>query len=246
MLPPHQSPSRNSWTKSEPSSELGEDVSDAEYRVIWLKIALIMWEEQQTQALARPLWATPLQLQPRPPLQHHWAWNSQRPNKSAQSKKAWTMKNVAHTLNKQEGQGFLQCQVLKVTESIKVANMYSTKMNSMTIPDCVYMWHELTTIVMLQLGVCLDLRFLRVALVLGFLLLPPATQMCGKGVFWVMKGIDCDWRCGGALQVDSVFTVDREVQCLCCYWRGWDWEVKWLMQLLRFASEGKIVTRTQT
>ena len=85
--------------------------------------------------------------------------------------------------DEQEGQGFLQCQVLKVTESIKVANMYSMKMNSMTIPVCVYMWHELTTIVMLQLGVCLDLRFLRVALVLGFLLLPPVTQMCGKRVF---------------------------------------------------------------
>ena len=37
-------------------------------------------------------------------------------------------------------------------------------------------------IVTLGLGVCLDLRFLGVVLVLGFLLLPPAMQMCGKRV----------------------------------------------------------------
>ena len=35
-------------------------------------------------------------------------------------------------------------------------------------------------------GVCLDLRFLRVTSVLGFLLLPPAMQICGKRVLWVM------------------------------------------------------------
>ena len=40
--------------------------------------------------------------------------------------------------------------------------------------------------VTLRPGVCLDLRFLRVASVLGFLLLPPATQICGKRVFGVM------------------------------------------------------------
>ena len=46
--------------------------------------------------------------------------------------------------------------------------------------------------VMLQLGVCLNLRFLSVVLVLGFLLLPPAMQICGKRVLWMMKRIDCD------------------------------------------------------
>ena len=39
-------------------------------------------------------------------------------------------------------------------------------------------------------GVRLDVRFLGVASVLGFLLLPPATQVCGKRMFGVMKGID--------------------------------------------------------
>ena len=36
---------------------------------------------------------------------------------------------------------------------------------------------------MLWLGTHLDLRFLGVALVLGFLLLPPVMQICGKRVF---------------------------------------------------------------
>ena len=39
-------------------------------------------------------------------------------------------------------------------------------------------------------GVRLDVRFLRVASVLGFLLLPPATQVCGKRVFGMVQGID--------------------------------------------------------
>ena len=39
-------------------------------------------------------------------------------------------------------------------------------------------------------GVRLDVRFLRVASVLRLLLLPPATQVCGKRVFGVVKGID--------------------------------------------------------
>ena len=34
------------------------------------------------------------------------------------------------------------------------------------------------------------MRFLRVASVLGLLLLPPAMQMCGKRVFGMAKGID--------------------------------------------------------
>ena len=34
-------------------------------------------------------------------------------------------------------------------------------------------------------GVCLNLRFSGVASVLGFLLLPPATQICGKRMFGV-------------------------------------------------------------
>ena len=34
-------------------------------------------------------------------------------------------------------------------------------------------------------GVRLDVRFLGVASVLGFLLLPPASQICGKRVFGV-------------------------------------------------------------
>ena len=39
-------------------------------------------------------------------------------------------------------------------------------------------------------GVRLDVRFLRVASVLGLLLLPLATQICGKRVFGMTKGID--------------------------------------------------------
>ena len=41
-------------------------------------------------------------------------------------------------------------------------------------------------IVMLQPGIHLNLRLLRVVLVLGFLLLPPVMQICGKRVFRVM------------------------------------------------------------
>ena len=53
--------------------------------------------------------------------------------------------------------------------------------------------------------------------ILGFLLLPPATQICGKRVFRVMCGIDgvqWAWRDSpGGLGV----IVDREAQGLCCY-----------------------------
>ena len=59
-------------------------------------------------------------------------------------------------------------------------------------------------VVKLWPGIRLDLRFLRVVSVLGFLLLPPATQICGKRVFGVMQWIDCERRHGGILQVDSV------------------------------------------
>ena len=38
--------------------------------------------------------------------------------------------------------------------------------------------------------VCLNLRFLGVASILGFLLLPPVMQICGKRVHLVMYGID--------------------------------------------------------
>ena len=40
--------------------------------------------------------------------------------------------------------------------------------------------------VMFRLGVHPDLGLLGVASVLGFLLLPPAMQICGKRVFWVV------------------------------------------------------------
>ena len=70
---------------------------------------------------------------------------------------------------------------------------------------------------MLGPGVHLDVRFLGVASVLGFLLLPPATQICGKRVFRLVQGIDDDqlvWRDSpGGLGV----IVDREAQCLCRY-----------------------------
>ena len=42
-------------------------------------------------------------------------------------------------------------------------------------------------------GVCLDVRFLRVASMLGLLLLPPATQIRGKRVFGMTEGIDGVW-----------------------------------------------------
>ena len=42
-------------------------------------------------------------------------------------------------------------------------------------------------------GVHLDVRFLRVASVQGLLLLPLATQVCGKRVFRMTKGIDGVW-----------------------------------------------------
>ena len=44
----------------------------------------------------------------------------------------------------------------------------------------------LNPLVMLGPGIRLYLRFLGVASVLGFLLLPPATQICGKRVFGMM------------------------------------------------------------
>ena len=63
-------------------------------------------------------------------------------------------------------------------------------------------------------GVRLDVRFLGVASVLGFLLLPPAMQICGKRVFRVIQGIDGDqwaWRnTPGRLGV----VVDREASKL--------------------------------
>ena len=61
-------------------------------------------------------------------------------------------------------------------------------------------------IVTLGPGVRLDLRFLRVASLAGLLLLPPATQICGKRVFGVAKGIDGVCRRGGTLQADSVIS----------------------------------------
>ena len=42
------------------------------------------------------------------------------------------------------------------------------------------------------------------ASVLGFLLLPPAMQVCGKRVFGVTERIDDVRRRGGILQADSV------------------------------------------
>ena len=48
-------------------------------------------------------------------------------------------------------------------------------------------------VVTLRPGVRLDVRFLRVASVLGLLLLPLATQICGKRVFGMTKGIDGVW-----------------------------------------------------
>ena len=74
-----------------------------------------------------------------------------------------------------------------------------------------------THAVTLWLGICLDVRSLWVASLLGFLLLPPATQICGKRVFWVAERIDgvrWAWRNtpGGLGTV-----VDREAQGLCCY-----------------------------
>ena len=42
-------------------------------------------------------------------------------------------------------------------------------------------------------GVHLDVRFLGVASVLRLLLLPPATQICGKRVFGMTEGIDGVW-----------------------------------------------------
>ena len=50
-----------------------------------------------------------------------------------------------------------------------------------------------SSIVTLGPGVRLDVRFLGVASVLRLLLLPPATQVCGKRVFGVVKGIDDVW-----------------------------------------------------
>ena len=45
------------------------------------------------------------------------------------------------------------------------------------------MLNDRSTCVTLEPGVCLDVRFLGVASVLRLLLLPPATQICGKRVF---------------------------------------------------------------
>ena len=50
-----------------------------------------------------------------------------------------------------------------------------------------------SSIVTLGPGVRLDVRFLGVASVLRLLLLPPATQVCGKRVFRMTKGIDDVW-----------------------------------------------------
>ena len=52
-----------------------------------------------------------------------------------------------------------------------------------------FLWVNVT----LGPGVRLDVRFLRVALVLGLLLLPPAMQICGKRVFGMTEGIDGVW-----------------------------------------------------
>ena len=49
-----------------------------------------------------------------------------------------------------------------------------------------------------------DVRFLRMVSFLVLLLLPLATQVCGKRVFGMTEGIDVARRRGGILQADSV------------------------------------------
>ena len=58
------------------------------------------------------------------------------------------------------------------------------------------------------------------ASILGFLLLPPATQICGKRVFGVMCGIDGVWWAWRDSPGGLGVIVDREAQGLCCYQRG--------------------------
>ena len=52
---------------------------------------------------------------------------------------------------------------------------------------------DLVLYVTLRLGIHLDVRFLGVASILRLLLLPPVTQVCGKRVFGMTKGIDDVW-----------------------------------------------------
>ena len=56
-----------------------------------------------------------------------------------------------------------------------------------------FLMHLEAVHVTLGLGVRLDVRFLRVASVQGLLLLPLVTQVCGKRVFGMTKGIDGVW-----------------------------------------------------
>ena len=55
------------------------------------------------------------------------------------------------------------------------------------------------------------------ALVLGFLLLPPVTQICGKRVFRVAEGIDGVWYAWRDTPGGIGVVVDWEAQGLCSY-----------------------------
>ena len=70
---------------------------------------------------------------------------------------------------------------------------------------------------MLGPGIHLDVRFLGVVSALGFLLLPPAMQICGKRVFGMTQGIDGVWWAWRNTPGGLGTVVDREVQGLCCY-----------------------------
>ena len=57
------------------------------------------------------------------------------------------------------------------------------------LASCFMLGHHVT----LGPGVRLNVRFLGVALTLGLLLFPLATQVCGKRVFGMAQGIDVVW-----------------------------------------------------
>ena len=91
----------------------------------------------------------------------------------------YALQNKVHQLIKQHIQSKSKSHLSTLSYPYKL--LPGDPKSKQQLPYCLNMQS-----VTLGPGVRLDVRFLGVASVLGFLLLPPATQMCGKRVLGVM------------------------------------------------------------
>lgn len=137
MPPPHQFHSRNLWMKNELNSELRVTVFDAESRATWPVTVPRMLNTHQTQT---QVW---MHMKPPPQLMLQanlllwllelWIAQNQNPptpNKFMHSRRRWVKRNRVVLGHMGYGPRFLLCWTLKVADSAHIANMYSTKDNS--------------------------------------------------------------------------------------------------------------------